>query len=81
MAATPKLEHRTLGKCDLSVSAIGLGCMSLSGVYGAADDAVSEDLIRHAIAFYSVLPYYDIVLSPLGFSTQANAIRTAFGRW
>jgi aryl-alcohol dehydrogenase-like predicted oxidoreductase len=49
MAATPKLEHRTLGKSDLSVSAIGLGCMSLSGVYGAADDAVSADLIRHAI--------------------------------
>jgi aryl-alcohol dehydrogenase-like predicted oxidoreductase len=49
VAATPKLEHRTLGKSDLSVSAIGLGCMSLSGVYGAADDAVSEDLIRHAI--------------------------------
>ena len=33
----------------MSVSAIGLGCMSLSGVYGAADDAVSEDLIRYAI--------------------------------
>ncbi len=49
MAATPKLEHRILGKSDLSVSAVGLGCMSLSGVYGAADDAVSEDLIRHAI--------------------------------
>ena len=38
-----------LGKSGLSVSAIGLGCMSLSGIYGAADDAVSEDLIRHAI--------------------------------
>jgi aryl-alcohol dehydrogenase-like predicted oxidoreductase len=49
MASTPKLEHRTLGKSDLSVSAIGLGCMSLSGIYGTADDAVSEDLIRHAI--------------------------------
>jgi aryl-alcohol dehydrogenase-like predicted oxidoreductase len=49
MAATPKLEHRTLGKSSLSVSAIGLGCMSLSGIYGTADDAVSEDLIRHAI--------------------------------
>ena len=34
---------------DLSVSAIGLGCMSLSGIYGAADDAASEDLIRYAI--------------------------------
>jgi aryl-alcohol dehydrogenase-like predicted oxidoreductase len=38
-----------LGKSDLQVSAIGLGCMSLSGVYGAAEDAASEDLIRHAI--------------------------------
>lgn len=43
------LQHRALGKGGLSVSAIGLGCMSLSGVYGAADDAVSEDLIRHAV--------------------------------
>ena len=49
MAAQQKLEHRTLGKSGLSVSAIGLGCMSLSGVYGSADDTVSEDLIRHAI--------------------------------
>src|SRR5258708_1139534 len=49
MATQPKLEHRALGKGGLSVSAIGLGCMSLSGVYGAADDVVSEDLIRHAI--------------------------------
>ena len=49
MAQTEKLEHRTLGRGGLSVSAIGLGCMSLSGVYGAADDAASEDLIRYAI--------------------------------
>ena len=48
MATSPTLEHRWLGK-GLSVSAIGLGCMSLSGIYGEADDAVSEDLIRHAI--------------------------------
>ena len=49
MATQPALEHRVLGASNLSVSAIGLGCMSLSGVYGAADDSVSEDLIRHAI--------------------------------
>jgi aryl-alcohol dehydrogenase-like predicted oxidoreductase len=49
MSPQSKLEHRLLGKSSLSVSAIGLGCMSLSGIYGAADDAVSEDLIRHAI--------------------------------
>ena len=49
MATTEKLEHRTLGKGGLSVSAIGLGCMSLSGIYGEADDAASEELIRYAI--------------------------------
>ena len=35
MATTERLEHRALGKGGLSVSAIGLGCMSLSGVYGS----------------------------------------------
>src|SRR5213080_2473813 len=49
MAAQPRLPHRVLGTGGLSVSAIGLGCMSLSGIYGSADDAASEDLIRHAI--------------------------------
>ncbi len=44
-----KIEHRALGTGGLSVSAIGLGCMSLSGVYGEADDAASEALIRYAI--------------------------------
>jgi aryl-alcohol dehydrogenase-like predicted oxidoreductase len=43
------LPHRELGKQGLKVPAIGLGCMSLSGVYGAAEDAASEDVIRHAI--------------------------------
>jgi aryl-alcohol dehydrogenase-like predicted oxidoreductase len=43
------LPQRRLGAGGLSVSAIGLGCMSLSGIYGPADDATSEDLIRHAI--------------------------------
>lgn len=43
----PSIAHRRLG--GLTVSAIGLGLMPLSGVYGAADDAASEDLIRRAI--------------------------------
>ena len=43
------LERRNLGTGGLSVSAIGLGLMSLSGVYGAADDAESEKLIHYAI--------------------------------
>ena len=49
MTTPTKLAHRPLGLGGLTVSAIGLGCMSLSGVYGEAEDAVSEDLIRHAI--------------------------------
>src|SRR5271154_4499428 len=49
MATTERLEHRRLGTGGLSVSEIGLGCMSLSGIYGAADDAASEELIRYAI--------------------------------
>jgi alkanesulfonate monooxygenase SsuD/methylene tetrahydromethanopterin reductase-like flavin-dependent oxidoreductase (luciferase family) len=44
------------------------------------DAAHARSLVRHAIAFYSVLPYYDIVLSPLGFSAHAEAIRAAFSR-
>ena len=32
-------EHRRLGNNGPEVSAIGLGCMSLSGVYGKSDDA------------------------------------------
>src|SRR5579871_157544 len=45
----PALPHRALGKQGLKVSTIGLGCMSLSGVYGEANDADSEKLIHQAI--------------------------------
>jgi aryl-alcohol dehydrogenase-like predicted oxidoreductase len=45
----PTLPHRALGKQGLKVSTIGLGCMSLSGVYGEANDAESEKLIQDAI--------------------------------
>jgi aryl-alcohol dehydrogenase-like predicted oxidoreductase len=44
-----KIAYRPLGKSGVSVSAVGLGCMSLSGIYGASEDAQSEALIRHAI--------------------------------
>ena len=43
------VAHRRLGASSLMVSPVGLGCMSLSGVYGAADDAASEALIHHAL--------------------------------
>jgi aryl-alcohol dehydrogenase-like predicted oxidoreductase len=41
--------RRKLGKTGPEVSAIGLGCMSLSGVYGTSDDAAGVRLIHRAI--------------------------------
>ena len=41
------IAQRKLG--GLSVSVVGLGCMGLSGIYGPAEDAASEDLVRRAI--------------------------------
>ena len=41
--------RRTLGRSTLAVAPVGLGCMSLSGVYGAADDDASVALIQHAL--------------------------------
>ncbi|TGD96216.1 aldo/keto reductase [Methylobacterium nonmethylotrophicum] len=43
------MPHRRLGTAGPSVSAIGLGCMSLSGVYGEADEAASIDLVRRSV--------------------------------
>ncbi len=43
------LETRHLGLSDLVVSAIGLGCMSFSGVYGPSDDAAAVRVIHDAL--------------------------------
>jgi aryl-alcohol dehydrogenase-like predicted oxidoreductase len=43
------MEHRLLGHGALSVSAIGLGCMSMSGTYGKSDDATSIAVIHSAL--------------------------------
>jgi aryl-alcohol dehydrogenase-like predicted oxidoreductase len=40
-------EKRALGSTE--VSAIGLGCMSLSNVYGASDDTAAVELIHEAL--------------------------------
>ncbi|HWN12902.1 MAG TPA: aldo/keto reductase [Candidatus Dormibacteraeota bacterium] len=43
------MEQRTLGKSTLAVSAIGLGCMSMSNVYGKCDDAESTAVVHRAL--------------------------------
>ncbi len=43
------MQHRRLGHSTLDVSAIGLGCMSMSGAYGAYDDAQSIATIHRAL--------------------------------
>src|SRR5262245_62534546 len=43
------MEYRTLGRSELSVSAVGLGCMSMSGTYGKSDDAESTAVIERAL--------------------------------
>ena len=43
------MHYRKLGNSTLTVSAIGLGCMSMSGVYGKGDDAESIAVIHRAL--------------------------------
>jgi len=43
------MQARKLGNSDLTVSAIGLGCMSMSGTYGQSDDEQSIAVVHRAI--------------------------------
>ena len=43
------MQQRTLGKSGLGVSAVGLGLMSMSGVYGKPDDEESVRVIHKAL--------------------------------
>ena len=43
------MDYRTLGRSPLRVSAIGLGCMSMSGTYGKGDDAQSMAVVHRAL--------------------------------
>jgi aryl-alcohol dehydrogenase-like predicted oxidoreductase len=43
------ITHRRLGNSSLDVSALGLGCMSMSGTYGPGDDAQSLAVVQRAL--------------------------------
>ena len=43
------MEHRQLGAAGPRVSALGLGCMGMSGMYGPADRAESIATIHAAL--------------------------------
>ncbi len=43
------MQQRELGRSGIKVSAIGLGLMSMSGVYGTASDEESIHVIHHAL--------------------------------
>ena len=44
------MDHRTLGRDGLDVSALGLGCMGMSEFYGPADDEQSVATIQRALS-------------------------------
>jgi aryl-alcohol dehydrogenase-like predicted oxidoreductase len=43
------MDQRELGTSGIAVSAVGLGCMSMSQSYGVPDEAESEATLRHAL--------------------------------
>jgi aryl-alcohol dehydrogenase-like predicted oxidoreductase len=43
------MERKTLGKSDLKVSRIGLGCMGMSEFYGSGDERESIRTIHRAL--------------------------------
>ncbi len=49
MVTKKQLATRTLGSSGITVSAIGLGCMSFSGTYGVSDDTNAIAVIHEAL--------------------------------
>jgi aryl-alcohol dehydrogenase-like predicted oxidoreductase len=57
------MQKRNLGKSDLEVSAIGLGCMGLSFGYGPATDkeqavALIRSAVEHGVTFFDTAEVY-----------------------
>lgn len=57
------MEKRTLGKSGLEVSALGLGCMSMSFGYGPAEDkkemiALIRTAVEQGVTFFDTAEIY-----------------------
>src|SRR5712664_3044754 len=84
------MKKRTLGKSNLEVSAIGLGCMSMSFGYGPADDKqeminVIRSAVEQGITFFDTAEVYgpftneELVGEALGPFRGQVVIATKFG--
>jgi aryl-alcohol dehydrogenase-like predicted oxidoreductase len=58
-----KMKKRKLGKSNLEVSAIGLGCMSVTGAYGAVVEkqemiSVIRAAVERGVTFFDTAQVY-----------------------
>jgi aryl-alcohol dehydrogenase-like predicted oxidoreductase len=83
------MQHRTLGRSGLTVSALGLGCMGMSDFYGQPDDAESIRTLHRAtelgVTFFDTADMYgpykneELVGKALKDRRQQVVIATKFG--
>src|SRR6266480_5937162 len=87
------MQKRKLGKSNLEVSAIGLGCMGMSFSYGPPKDkqemiSLLHAAVEHGVTFFDTAEVYGPFtmknLSAKGsllFASSARRIRPAADRW